>query len=164
MQIRESELPSIGKKFQMTTEAGDKLVLVVHDDGRREMYHYDREDPDDSISMVELTDEEAKQVAFILGGLVYKPRSLETIEMALDELVIEWYRLEPGSPYAGRTIGELDIRRRTGTTVIAVVGRSQVRQINPGPDFVVPEEATLVVMGERQHLKEFKKMIKNGSD
>jgi hypothetical protein len=33
MQIHESELPSIGRKFQMTTESGDKLVIVVNPGG-----------------------------------------------------------------------------------------------------------------------------------
>lgn len=164
MEIRESELPGIGRKFQMTNEAEEKIVIVVHDDGRREIFHFDHRDPDDSISMVTLTDEEARQIAFIVGGLMHKPKMLETIEMALGDLVIEWYRLEPGSKCVGRTIGELDIRRKSGATVIAVVGKGNDKQLNPGPDFVLAAESTIVVMGERKQITLFKQIIKNGCD
>ncbi|THF72839.1 cation:proton antiporter regulatory subunit [Cohnella fermenti] len=164
MDIRESDLPGIGRKFQLTNEQGEKIVIVVHDDGRREIYHFDHRSPDESLSMVTLSDEEARQIAFIVGGLVHKPKMLETIEMALGDLVIEWYKLEPGSPCIGRTIGELDIRRRSGATVIAVVGKSSAKQINPGPDYVLPEESTMVVMGERQQIQALKQIIKSGCD
>ncbi|MGG1313068.1 MULTISPECIES: cation:proton antiporter regulatory subunit [Cohnella] len=162
MNIRESELPAIGRKFQMVTDSGDKLVIIVHDDGRREMYHFDHDDPDDSISMVTLTDEEARQLAGIIGGMAYKPKALETIEMAFDELVIEWYKLEPGSKCVGKTIGELNVRKNSGVTILAVVCKNQTKQLNPGPDYVLTAEATIVVMGERRQQKAFREILAKG--
>jgi TrkA domain protein len=157
--IRESDLPGIGRKFQIDTRSGDKLVVVVHDDGRREMYHFHHDDPDDSISMVSLDDAEARVIAAIIGGMTYQPRALESVEVALNDLVIEWYRIEPGFKSIGKTVGQLQIRQRTGATIIAVIEKDHTQKVNPGPDHVLKAEATLVLTGERHQLKSLKQLL-----
>ncbi|OTA41358.1 MAG: hypothetical protein A6D92_07415 [Symbiobacterium thermophilum] len=98
--IRETDLPGIGRKFLIETRSGDKMVVVVHDDGRRAIYHFDQEDPDEPVSMVTLDDTEARQVAAIVGGLAYQPKVLEEMDMDVNDLMIKWYRLGPHSPGA----------------------------------------------------------------
>lgn len=164
MKIREIDLPGIGKKFEIITRSGDKLIIIVHDDGRRECYHFLHHDPDTSISMITLDDDEARTVAAMIGGMAYKPRLLENIEVALDDLVIEWYKMDSQSPCIGRTIGELNIRKNTGTTIIALLEPNHVKHINPGPEFRLTAETTLVVAGERPQHKELKKILMNGCD
>lgn len=97
MNIRESELPGIGCKFEVITKGNEKMVIVIHDDGRREMYHFDA-DHEESISSVSLRDSEARQIAAILGGMVYRPQALDTIEMAFEGLSIEWFKVENNAP------------------------------------------------------------------
>ena len=161
--IRESDLPGIGRKFQIISRGGDRLVIVVHDDGRRELYHFDHDDPEESISMVMLDDSEARRVGAILGGMVYMPKSLESVDIAFDDMVIEWYKVEPGFNSIGKSIGELHIRQKTGAAIIAIVKRDQAKTINPGPNQIVREGATLVVLGDRNQVKACKKLIQNGS-
>jgi K+:H+ antiporter subunit KhtT len=161
--IRESDLPGIGRKFQIEAQSGDKLIVVVHDDGRRELYHFDPNDPDELLSMVTLNDTEARQVAGIIGGLNYTPKALESMSITLEGLVIEWYKIEPGSAAIGQTIGQLQVRQTTGATVIALIEKDGRKHINPGPDQALTEDLTLVIAGERPQVQAFKRLIAQGS-
>ena len=160
--IEEIDLPGIGRKFQITSRSGDKLVIVVHDDGRREIHHFDNDDPEESISMVTLDDTEARRVGGILGGMAYIPKALESVDVAFDDMVFEWYKVEHGSKSIGKTIGELHVRKKTGAMVIAIIKKDQ-KIINPGPENVIPEGATLVVIGHRRQVKACKELILHGS-
>lgn len=155
--IREVDLPGVGRKFEIDTRAGDRLVVVVHDDGRRELYHLDA--GGQVASVVTLDDEEARQVAAIVGGLSYRPHALAEAEVALEGLVIDWFRLERGAPAAGQTIGQLRVRERTGATVIAVLVPGGPPRIVPGPEDRLDAGATVVVAGEREQVKACRRLL-----
>ena len=161
--IKETSLPGIGKKFQLQTRSGEKIVIVVHDDGRREIYHFYHEDPDDSISMVTLDDEESRCIAAILGGMTYRPKALETVDVALGDMLIEWYKIEPDAYAVGKTIKDLCIRQVTGGTIIAIVEEDQSKTVNPGPEAAFRNGATVVILGEKNQVKACKKLLVHGS-
>ncbi|WP_226001210.1 cation:proton antiporter regulatory subunit [Paenibacillus sp. BJ-4] len=163
MDIRESILPGIGIKYRIDAESGDRIVIIIHDDGRRELYHFDYEDLEQSISMTTLNDQEARQVASIIGGMTYRPKQLESVEMTFDDFIIEWYRVEPHYASVGNSIGDLDVRQNSGATVIAIVEKKGKKFVNPGPEVVINEDATVVVVGERDQQKRFKQILMNGS-
>jgi TrkA domain protein len=160
--IREVDLPGIGRKFELITRSGEKLVVVIHDDGRRELYTFPTPDAEESTGLVTLDDREARQVAGIVGGLSYTPKALESIELALSDLVIEWFRVEPTSPIVGRSIGDLRIRKATGASIIAIIAPDRHKTINPGPEAVVQAGATLVVVGERRMVQAFEQLVRQG--
>jgi len=162
-QIKETSLPGIGKKFLLQTRSGEKIVVVVHDDGRREIYHFYREDPDDSISMVTLDDEESRCIAAILGGMTYRPKALETVDVALGDMLIEWYKIEPDAYAIGKTIKDLCVRQATGGTIIAIVEQDQSKTVNPGPEATFRSGATVVILGEKNQVKACKQLLFHGS-
>src|SRR6185295_5000384 len=95
--ISETVLPGVGRKFQVETTSGDRLVIVIHDDGTRELYNLPRHNMDRPSSVLHLSDGEARQIAGIIGGMTYVPRSLPIAEVVLEDLVLEWFRIEPGA-------------------------------------------------------------------
>jgi len=163
MNISESDLPGIGRKYCLDTRGGDRLVVVVHNDERRELFHMDPDSPDEMLSAILLDDEEARMVSSILAGINYKPKRIEAQEMILDQLIIEWIRVEPHWNCIGRRIQELDIRNAAGAMIIAAIEKDHSKHINPGPDYVFASGSTLVVTGERIQLKELRRLLSDGS-
>ncbi|GIN88021.1 potassium transporter [Heyndrickxia sporothermodurans] len=155
MNIRECELPGIGNKFEIITGEEKKMVIVLHDDGRREIYHFDSENAEEGIFNVTLTDEEARQLSAILGGIIYKPKSVERIEMAFDELVFEWYKVEQNAKIIHQAIGELNIRQNFKVTILAIIRRNHEKILNPGSEIIIHEGDTLVISGERPDIQTF---------
>lgn len=162
-EIRETDLPGIGHKVQIETSNGDKLVVVIHDDGKRQIFFFDPKDPEESIGMATLDDGEARKVAAIIGGMTYTPKALPSLGVGLDDLMIEWYKVPAEAKSAGKTIGELGMRQRTGASIIAIIQPDEEKRLNPGPKEVIRAGATLIVTGTRENVKSLEQLILQGS-
>ena len=153
MNIRESELPGVGKKFEMITKNNDKVVIVIHDNGNRELYFFDEDDFEDYSATTTFDDAEARQVAAIIGGMTYKPKALETLQLAFDELIIEWIKMDKGAKGAKKTIGDLEIRSTFNVNIIAILKRNHQKIHSPGPETLLEEGDTVILSGERKNVK-----------
>ena len=160
--IRESNLPGVGRKFQIEAASGDRLTIVIHDDGTRELYHFTRKNPDRVASVVILTDSEARQVAGIIGGLTYVPKALPSAEIVLDDLLLEWYTIEPGSACIGKTIRDLQVRTVTGASIVSIIEPDRVKRTNPEADTTLNEGATLILAGDRRTNAALKRLLATG--
>ena len=160
--ISESNLPGVGHKFQVETTSGDRLIIVIHDDGRRELYHYNRKNLDKAVSVLILTDGEARQIAGIVGGLTYVPKSLPSTEVVLDDLVIEWFTMDAESTAVGRTIAEMQARSKSGASIVSIIEPNNEKRVNPLPTTVINAGATLIIAGDRANLTKLKKLLVYG--
>ena len=41
MDVQEHDLPGIGKKFAVQTRHGDRMTVIIHNTGHREIYHFE---------------------------------------------------------------------------------------------------------------------------
>jgi TrkA domain protein len=160
--IRESNLPGVGHKFQIETASGDRLTIVIHDDGRRELYHFSADKPDRVASVVTLQDGEARQVAGIIGGLTYVPKALPAAELVLDDLVLEWIDIPKNAACAGRTIRELAVRTRTAASIVSIIREGRSNILNPEADTLLEPGTTLVVAGDRKTIGALKELLLGG--
>jgi len=160
--ISEATLPGVGRKFQVETASGDRMIIVIHDDGRRELYHFTRQNPDRVASVVTLLDAEARQVAGIIGGLTYVPKALPSAEIVLDDLVLEWYTLPDRAYGVGKTLRDLAVRTVTGASVVSIIEESGRKLINPEADTRLTKGATLIVAGDRKTITALKQLVREG--
>lgn len=160
--ISESNLPGVGRKFQIETSSGDHLVIVIHDDGTRELYHFNRKNPDRAASVLTLSDSEARQIAGIVGGLTYVPKALPSDEIVLDDLLLEWFTIPPQSACAGKTIRDLEVRTATGASIVSIIEPNRVKRLNPEADTILNEGATLILAGDRATISRLKKLLIQG--
>ncbi len=158
MQVREHDLPGVGKKFALTTAEGDRMTVIIHNSGDREVYHF-RGGEDFPFHSVRLNDAEARKLGAILGGAYFQPPVAESMEMVLGQLSVEWFRVEADSPLAGRSIRESEVRGRTGASIIAILRGGDARP-NPDPSAVVEAGDTLMVVGDREQVGRFRAMAK----
>lgn len=161
--ISEVFLPGVGRKFQVEMLTGDRLVIVIHDDGTRELYHFKRTNLERPASVLTLSDGEARQIAGIVGGLTYVPRSLPMAEVILGDLVLEWFTIERGAACVGKTIRELQVRTLTGASIVSIIEPDQTSRTNPEAHTVLNEGATLIAAGDRRTIDALKQLLVQGS-
>jgi TrkA domain protein len=159
--LKESRLPGVGVKYSFRTANGSRLAVIQHIDGQREVYFYRRPDDDEPTAVIELHDDEARQLGAILGGAYERPKIVEELEMALGELHIEWIPVPEDSPAIGLSLADAKLRARTGVTVIAIL-REPEPVSGAQPEDVVQHGDTLVGVGKAGQFAEFRRLLAQG--
>ncbi len=148
-QIREQELPGIGRRYSVEAEGGD-VSVVIHHSGRRDVYLTDptgHQPP----RVATLTDDQARRLGAVLAGAYFQPTLTSRIEAVVGGLLIDWVTIAAGSAAAGRSIAELEIRRRTRMTIVAIL-RGDEAIVVPEPSEVLQAGDRVVVVGRPEDL------------
>jgi len=158
MFVKEGELPGIGKKYSIRTESGDVIVTVIHHTGKREIYYFEEEN-EEPTAVIELTDEEARTLGTILVGALFQPTSdEEKIGFLMKHLAFEWIKVPKESFLTGKSIKELEIRKKYGVIVVAIIREENVI-VSPSPLFQFQPGDTIVVVGNLENVKKFVKLV-----
>ena len=157
MTIRESDLPGVGKKFEI--ELGDcEMVVVIHNTGKREVFR--RADSDaDSERVFEFSDDLARTIGSIIEGAYFQPVEPDTQETTLPGgILLEWSELQPGSPLIGETLETADIGNRTGLAVVALQRGDDVVE-SPSADTTLREGDTVIGVGTPEDCAAFEELL-----
>src|SRR4051812_27919451 len=154
VQMNETRLPGVGVKYALPLAAGGRLSVILHNDGKRELYFFGSGD-DEPRAVITLDDDEARALGAVIGGAYERPRIVEELEMALGQLQIEWTPVPDTSPTIGRTLGELAFRKETGVTVIAIL-REPEPISGAQADDVLQKGDTVVTVGKAGHYGKFR--------
>jgi TrkA domain protein len=159
--LKETRLPGVGVKYGFRIGQGGRLSVILHMDGQREIYYYRRSDDDEPSAVIELHDDEARQLGAILGGAYERPKIVEELELALGELQIEWIPVPDTSPAIGMTLAESRLRAQTGVTIIAIL-REPEPVSGAQPDDVMQRGDTLVAVGKAGQFGRFRRLLAEG--
>ncbi|QLK27234.1 potassium transporter TrkA [Natrinema zhouii] len=161
MTVYESDLPGVGKKFEVELENGERLVIVTHNTGKREVYLKSDADAD-SDKLFEASDRLARKIGTILEGAYFQPVQAEQVETMLsDDTYLEWYGVAEGAEVAGQSLAESNIRERTGVSIVAIQ-RGETLISPPTPETVLEIGDTLVVVGDREDCAQFEELLGAG--
>jgi len=152
MEVRTGDLPGVGKRYAFTTADGDHIVVILHQNGHREIYHFTGPDEDEPDFMVKLSDEEARQMGTILVGVDYQPVADERVELLLKSVRIEWVKVSPESELVNKKIIDCRLRTKTGATIIAIQrGKDMIG--SPDVDETILPGDILMIVGNREQTK-----------
>ena len=144
--VEETKLPGVGVRHDFATRSGRRVGVIVHHSGDRELLIYDDDDPDRTREAVRLNQADAHTLGDLLGLARLKDRVDEVVHQSIEGLTIDWIPVRVGSAAANRTIGDLQLRQRTGATIVAVI-RGDQTHASPGPDFELAARDTAVIVG-----------------
>lgn len=99
----------------------------------------------------------------MLRGISLEQEKISRIAALFAAATVDNVQLQPDHLAVGTTLRELDLRNRSGATVIAVV-RDGEATTNPGPDFRVAADDIIVLLGAHRELDEAVRILTTGGD
>ena len=143
--VRETELPGVGTRFDFTTSSGEPVAVLVHRSGRREILVYDRDDADRCHTALRLSSEDTLTLVEVLGASRVIA-NLAAAQQLLAGLTIDWLPVAPASQWAGHTLSEAAIHTRTGVSVVAIIRGDEAIEA-PGADSELRPGDQVVAIG-----------------
>ena len=159
MEIRETQLPGVGIRYEFETRWGDVVGVLVHRSGHRDVLRYRADDPDAGQIVLALEADEARTLAELLGGSQVSEHI--SAMQHIEGLSIDWVKVPADSPAIGHTLAELAVHSRTGVSVVAFVDEHGTRAA-PGAEDAVAAGSTMVVAGEVDGLAKFRRLLHSG--
>ncbi len=156
-EVSETPLPGVGVRHEFVTAGGERVAVLTHRTGRREVAVYDRADPDACTTVLHLSADDTRTLAELLGAPSVH-EALAAVQQRIEGLAIDWVTVPARSRLAGATIGEGALRTRTGASIVAVV-RGDMTIPAPGPDHRFAEGDVVVAVGTPESLDQLRRLL-----
>lgn len=155
-EIIETPLPGVGTRHDFACRVGPRVGVITRYSGRRELVVYDRSDPDAVATVLDLTPDESRTLAELLGGTALTEQ-LRAAVRSVEGLAIDWLTLPEA--FDRRTVGETDLRGQTGVSIIAVVRGGDDPVPAPGPDTALQAGDVVVVTGTSEGIRRAERLL-----
>jgi len=152
-EIEETKLPGVGVRHEFTTAAGERVAVLTHRSGRREIAIYDRRDPDACHTVLHLDSDDTRSLTELLGGSQVS-EVIGAVQQQVEGIAIDWITLTSG----GSTIADGQLRTRTGASVVAVL-RDGATIAAPGPEVQLLAGDVVVAVGTPEGLDQLRALL-----
>jgi TrkA domain protein len=155
-EIQETPLPGVGVRHEFTTAGGERVALLTHRTGRRELAVFEKDDPDVYRTVLHLS--VADTVA--LGELLGASQVSEAVHAVqrLEGVAIDWLTVARSSAAAGATIADGQFRTKTGASIVAIV-RGDQSIAAPGPEAQLEPGDVVVAVGTPEGLRRLQSLL-----
>ncbi|HKY15030.1 MAG TPA: TrkA C-terminal domain-containing protein [Microthrixaceae bacterium] len=141
-----TRLPGLGTRLDLTDVDARAVQVIRRKDGVVDIHT-------EGSPTIELDAAAARAAGAFMSGHFLLPLDLaERVSDVLGGLVFDWVRLPRGATAIGHSIEELEIRVRTGVTIVAIL-RGSLPLITPDPQTVLMAGDDLVVAGRAGDLE-----------
>lgn len=156
--VDETLLPGVGVRHEFVTAGGERLALLTHRNGRREISVFDRGDPDVCRTVFHLSVDDTRTLGELLGTSQVSETVLGTQQ--IEGLALDWLTLAPASRYDGASIADGAFRTQTGVSIVAIVRSGSTI---PAPEPTTRFEAgdVLVAVGTREGLNRLRALLES---
>ena len=155
-EVTETQLPGVGVRHEFATGAGERVAVLSHRTGRREIAVYERADPDSCTTVLHLNPDDSRTLAELLGGGPLSEAAAGVQRLA--GVALDWIPIRANARLAGTTIGEAQLRTRTGSSVVAVIRGDQTIAA-PGPETALTDGNVVVAVGTPDGLRELRNLL-----
>ncbi len=97
-----------------------------------------------------------------MASMALRPVAVDFLDMVMRsenvELELEEYRIDDGSKLIGKTLSELEIKQKTGSTILAIKQGTGKFNLQPGATTVIGHGDVMVALGTSQQLELLRKM------
>ena len=158
--VVETKLPGIGVRYEFVTSEGARVGVLVHRTGRRDVLVYSASDPSACEVSLALDSDDTRTLAELLGASRIAEQ-LAAVQQEIEGLAIDWIKIHPDAPWAGRTLADAAIHSSTGVSVVALIGPAGTTAA-PGADDVLTPGTTVIAIGEAEGLAEVVAKLQGG--
>jgi TrkA domain protein len=157
-EIAETRLPGVGIRHEFVTTGGERLGVITHHSGRRELIVCSSRDPDVCRDVVRLEEDDVRALAEILG----QSQVVEAVQgthLSMQGLTLDWLPVDAHAPCASCTLYDVEHKDTSPATVVAVV-RDGRTIASPPSTFVLEPGDTAVVVGTPEGIKALSQLLR----
>lgn len=97
LEVREQSIPGVGKKYELDIDTHRTVSVLIHSNGRRELFYRNDEESEDFQELLDLTDAQARTLGLFLVGAYYQPISTNLGQQSKGGAYVDWYAVEEDS-------------------------------------------------------------------